>query len=100
MFGIGFWETIIIIIVMILVVKPDDIPNVVYKVGKFIGELKKSYDMFIDTLHELEDKVKQSIEFEDKLAHKTKTIRRRRKGISNTVFYKRAINVFEIGVIS
>ena len=56
MFGIGFSEIVIILIIIILFVKPDDIPNFVKKVGKVFGQLKRSYDILIDTVRNLERK--------------------------------------------
>ncbi len=56
MFGIGFSEIMVILIVVILLVKPDNIPNFVRKVGKIFGQLKKSYDTLIDTIRTLEQK--------------------------------------------
>lgn len=59
MFGIGFWETIAIIIIIIIVIKPEDIPKFVYRAGKFLGEIKRSYDILINILKEPEQQIKK-----------------------------------------
>ena len=42
MFGLGFTEIIIILVVILVVVKPEDLPKFFKKIGKFYRELKKT----------------------------------------------------------
>lgn len=42
MFGLGFIEIIVIGIVVLLAVKPEDLPNFVKKIGKSYKELKNT----------------------------------------------------------
>ncbi len=72
MFGIGFWETIIIIIVIILMVKPEEIPQFMRTVGRIIGEIRKIYEDFIFYIKSLEYKVQDGIDFEEKKTDKNK----------------------------
>lgn len=39
MFGIGFLEILVILIVSIIVIKPKDLPEFGYKVGLFVSKL-------------------------------------------------------------
>jgi sec-independent protein translocase protein TatB len=43
MFGIGFSEIVIIALVVIVFVRPDDLPAFIRKAGKFYGQAKKTY---------------------------------------------------------
>ncbi len=44
MFGIGISEIIIIVVVILIFVKPEDIPVFFRKAGRLFGELKRTYD--------------------------------------------------------
>ncbi len=44
MFGIGISEIIIIAVVILIFVKPEDIPVFFRKTGRLFGELKRTYD--------------------------------------------------------
>ena len=67
MFGIGFWESIIILIMIIVLVKPEDIPEFIRKVGRVFGKIKRSYDLMVHNIRDIEYKIKEldlkSIEF-------------------------------------
>ena len=39
MFGLGFWEVVIIVVVLIIALKPEDIPHFFRKVGKIYKEI-------------------------------------------------------------
>ena len=41
MFDIGFWEIILILIISIIILNPDDYQNLFYNIGKFINNLKQ-----------------------------------------------------------
>jgi len=42
MFGLGFTEIIIILVVILVVVKPEDLPKLFKKIGQLYRELKKT----------------------------------------------------------
>ena len=43
MFGIGFSEVILLALVAIVLIKPDDLPAFFRKAGKFYGKVKAAY---------------------------------------------------------
>jgi len=42
MFGLGFTEILVILIIIIVAVKPEELPGVMKKFGKSYGEVKKT----------------------------------------------------------
>ena len=55
MFGIGFWELILVLVVAIIVINPKDLPKILYNIGYFfsraqtsISKLKDSYLSYVD----------------------------------------------------
>ena len=44
MFGIGGLELIVILIVALLVLKPEDIPMMAEKAGRFVGKIKRAIE--------------------------------------------------------
>jgi Sec-independent protein translocase protein TatA len=44
MFGIGFSELALIVLVVIVFIRPDDLPAFFRKAGRAYAELKKAYD--------------------------------------------------------
>ena len=53
MFGLGFLEIIVIIIIMILVNKPEDLPQLLRKFGKVYGQLQRVYYTVIDEVNNI-----------------------------------------------
>jgi sec-independent protein translocase protein TatB len=49
MFGIGFWELVIIVLVILLVLGPDKLGPIARAVGRAMGEMRKGVDEFKDT---------------------------------------------------
>ncbi len=43
MFGIGLSEIIIVALVMVVVIKPEDLPKVFRRLGKWYGSVRKTY---------------------------------------------------------
>ena len=43
MFGIGFSEVILLALVAVILIKPDDLPGFFRKAGKFYGKVKAAY---------------------------------------------------------
>lgn len=58
MFGIGFSEVILLALVAVLLIKPDDLPGFFRKAGKFYGKIKGAYKEVVavkdDFLREME----------------------------------------------
>ena len=44
MFGIGFSELALIVLVVIVLIRPDDLPAFFRKAGRAYAEIKKAYD--------------------------------------------------------
>lgn len=42
MFDIGFFEVILVFVVMLLVFKPEDLPGIVKSIGKTIGHIRNA----------------------------------------------------------
>ncbi|MBL7662884.1 twin-arginine translocase TatA/TatE family subunit [bacterium] len=62
MFGLGFSEIIVILIVALLVLGPDQLPTVAVKLGRFLAGLQRSFeDMKKDLkLDELEREIRSA----------------------------------------
>jgi Tat protein translocase TatB subunit len=43
MFGIGFSELVVIVLVLIVFVRPDDLPAIVRKLARIYAELRRAY---------------------------------------------------------
>lgn len=58
MFGIGFSELILLALVAVVLIKPDDLPGFFRKAGKFYGKIKAAYKEVVavkdDFLREME----------------------------------------------
>jgi sec-independent protein translocase protein TatB len=44
MFGIGFSEIVLVGLIFIIFIKPDDLPKFFRTLGRFYGKFKKTYD--------------------------------------------------------
>ena len=51
MFGIGGFELILIFIVLVVVVRPEDLPNVLRKLGEWYGQLQRMYYALLDEIN-------------------------------------------------
>ena len=64
MFGIGFSEMIIIAILAMLLIGPEQLPDLARTIGKFVNELKRSTNVIADELqthkNEILNDVKQA----------------------------------------
>jgi sec-independent protein translocase protein TatB len=47
MFGIGLSEIILVILIVIIFIKPDDLPKFLRSAGRLYGKLKKTYNEII-----------------------------------------------------
>ena len=54
MFGLGFWECIIIVVGVILFIKPEDLPVFIRGIGKAYGTLTHIYKQFLREMNTLD----------------------------------------------
>ncbi|MEW5818305.1 MAG: twin-arginine translocase TatA/TatE family subunit, partial [Spirochaetota bacterium] len=59
MFGIGFWEIVIIFLIVIVFVRPSDLPKLVRKLGHLYRQVKDFNQEVMAKIREIEDEVKQ-----------------------------------------
>lgn len=57
MFGIGFWELVVIVLLILLVMGPEKIGPIARAVGRALGEMRRGVDEFKDTF-QIDDKVR------------------------------------------
>lgn len=75
MFDIGKWEFLLVFIITIVLVKPEDIPNVLRSIGKALQKLRDfSFDIFSNFEKWLEDE-----DDEDEIIEETKPKKKKRK---------------------
>ena len=48
MFGIGFGEILLIFVIIIIFIRPDDLPKFLRSAGRFYGKAKKMYKEIIE----------------------------------------------------
>lgn len=63
MFDIGFWEIIIILIIVLLVVGPDQLPAFARQSGRAISEIKR-------LINNLQRELKQELSLQDQASFK------------------------------
>jgi sec-independent protein translocase protein TatB len=51
MFGIGFWELVVIVLFILLVMGPDKIGPIARAVGRALREMRRGVDELKDTFH-------------------------------------------------
>jgi sec-independent protein translocase protein TatB len=69
MFDIGFWELVVIAVVTLLVVGPDEFPTVVRKIGTWVGDVrrfvsavKSDFDREINKAEEIKQRIAKEAE--------------------------------------
>lgn len=82
MFGFGITEIITLIIVMIVLVNPRDLPVIVRKIGKIYGSLMKQINGARKSFANFEEEIKTAADFsEDEVfVSKKKTGQKRSEG--------------------
>lgn len=51
MFGVGFTEILAIGVIALLVIGPKDLPRLAQQLGRFINDMKRGRDEFVNQLH-------------------------------------------------
>ena len=67
MFGIGFSEILVIVVVLLIFVRPEDLPKFIRKAGHLYGKAKKMYNEIM----QIKDKILQEIDEAASLEEKT-----------------------------
>ncbi len=71
MFGVSFWELLVVLLLLVVVVGPDKLPDMARKVGRAFGQFRRSMqdlkeeaglDEELDALAELKDLPSQLLE--------------------------------------
>jgi len=60
MFGFGLSEFIVIVILLIILVKPEELPSVMRKIGEIYGQLRRISTQLIDEIESLAPEEKKS----------------------------------------
>ena len=53
MFGLGIWEIAIIVVVILLIFKPEDIPKLIRNLGRVTRQLKDMYRGVSSVVHDI-----------------------------------------------
>jgi sec-independent protein translocase protein TatB len=66
MFGIGFSELVLIGLILIIFIKPEDLPKFFRTLGKLYGQLKKSYDDVVSVKDKILKEIDSAVTLEEK----------------------------------
>ena len=69
MFGIGFSEILVIVIILFVFIRPEDLPKIMRAAGKYYGKAKKLYNELI----QVKDKIMKEIDEAAALEEQTET---------------------------
>ncbi len=64
MFGIGFFEILIIVFLILIFIKPEELPNFVRKAGKIYSQIKNAYYSFLRMLNSYSSDFKDMLELD------------------------------------
>jgi len=65
MFGLGFWEFIIIVVAIIVFIKPDDLPRFLRNLGRMFGKFHVFYRNFQELTARVERELERQISISD-----------------------------------
>jgi sec-independent protein translocase protein TatB len=68
MFGIGFSELVLIGLILIIFIKPEDLPKFFRSAGKLYGRMKKAYDDIVAAKDKILKEIDEAAALEDKAA--------------------------------
>lgn len=57
MFGLGLWEIVIIAIVAVVLIRPQDLPKIIRRLGRAYGMLTRLKESALQTARELESEI-------------------------------------------
>jgi sec-independent protein translocase protein TatB len=66
MFGIGFSELVLIGIILIILIKPEDLPRFFRSVGKIYGRMKGAYNDVISAKEKILKEIDDAVTLEEK----------------------------------
>jgi Sec-independent protein translocase protein TatA len=55
MFGLSVGEILLLIVVMVVFIKPEDLPAIVRQLGRMYGQLMQIYRTFMDEINSFGD---------------------------------------------
>ena len=61
MFGLGFLEMCLIVLVVLIFIRPEDLPGFIRKVGQFYGQATEAYQVIWRNLRDSENQFKQEV---------------------------------------
>jgi sec-independent protein translocase protein TatB len=70
MFGIGFSELVLIGLVLIIFIKPEDLPKFFRSAGKLYGQLKRAYDDVVSAKDKILKEIDDAVRVEETAAEK------------------------------
>lgn len=90
MFGISFAELVVIAFAFLLIVGPNELPVVLNKLGKFVGEIKRIANEFMDAIkaesespkkyiRDLKGNLQETYDIEDLLREQDKQLKPQNK---------------------
>ncbi len=62
MFGIGFFEILIIIFIILIFIKPQDLPSFIRRIGKIYSQVRNGYNSFLRMLNSYQDEMKDMVQ--------------------------------------
>ena len=65
MFGIGFAEVVVILLVMIIFIRPEDLPKTLRTMGRFYGKFKSMYKEVVDTKDQIMREIDEVTSFDE-----------------------------------
>lgn len=77
MFGIGFTEILLVAIIGLIFIGPEELPKVARNLGRFLNEMRRGSDQFMDEIKKsspVEDLNKISSDIDTSLHQRPKTL--------------------------
>ena len=74
MFGIGFGEIVVIFIILIIFIKPEDLPKFLRSAGRLYGKAKKMYNEVIQIKNQIIKEIDEAATLDAPSASPSKTV--------------------------
>ena len=65
MFGIGFGEILIVLLIAIVFIRPEDLPKFLRSAGRLYGQLKRMYKEVIETKDKIIKEIGEDTSLDD-----------------------------------